>query len=137
MAPTDPWHGSAKHQSLHPTVAKSDWSDEGVLEGVRGWVQPVLGLEKGGCLIVDDTAYPKNGRHSLGVTRQYCGQWGKQDNCQVMASLSLVFWENRLPIALRLYLPKEWATDQVRRQKTGVPEDIRFATKPDITLAQI
>lgn len=106
-AHTDPWHVSAKHQSLHYIVAKSDWSDERVLEGVREWVQPVLGLEKGGYWIVDDTGFPQNGRHSLGVTPQYCGQLGKQDNCQVVASLSLVFWEGRLPIALRLYLPEE------------------------------
>ena len=107
------------------------------LRGVREWVAPALGLEKGGYWIVDDTGIPQNGRHSLGGTRQYCGQLGKQDNCQVVASLSLASPEGRLPIAFRLYLPEEWATDKARRQKTGVPEDIRFATKPDIALAQI
>ena len=78
----DPWRVSAKHQSLHHMVAKSDWSDEAVLEGVREWVTPTLGLEKGCYWIVDDTGFPKNGRHSMGVARQYCGQLGKQDNCQ-------------------------------------------------------
>ena len=136
-AHTDPWHVSAKHQSLHHMVAKSDWSDEAVLDGVREWVAPALGLEKGCYWIVDDTGFPKNGRHSVGVTRQYCGQLGKQDNCQVAVSLSLASPEGSLPIAFRLYLPEEWAADKVRRQKTGVPEDIRFATKPDIALAQI
>ena len=133
----DPWRVSAKHQSLHHMVAKSDWSDEAVLEGVREWVTPTLGLEKGCYWIVDDTGFPKNGRHSVGVARQYCGQLGKQDNCQVAVSLSLASPEGSLPIAFRLYLPEEWATDKARRRKTGVPEDIRFASKPDIALAQI
>ena len=72
-----------------------------------------------------------------GCRRQYCGQLGKQDNCQVAVSLSLASPEGSLPIAFRLYLPEEWATDNARRRKTGVPEDIRFATKPDIAPARI
>ena len=119
-AHTDPWHVSAKHQSLHHLVAQSDWSDAAVLDGVREWVAPALGLEKGCYWIVDDTGFPKNGRHSVGVTRQYCGQLGKQDNCQVAVGLSLASPEGSLPIAFRLYLPEEWATDKARRQKTGV-----------------
>ena len=136
-AHTDPWHVSAKHQSLRHMGAKSDWSDEAVLDGVRDWVAPALELEKGCYWVVDDTGFPKNDRHSVGVARQYCGQLGKQDNCQVAVSLSLASPEGCLPIAFRLYLPEEWATDKARRQKTGVPEDIRFATKPDIALVQI
>ncbi|OUL74128.1 transposase, partial [Paraburkholderia hospita] len=83
----DPLHASAKHQSLHHFVAKADWSDRAVLQRVREWVMPALGAhaaeETGYYWIIDDTGFPKKGRHSVGVARQYCGQLGKQDNCQV------------------------------------------------------
>ena len=87
--------------------------------------------------IVDDTGFPKKGRHSVGVARQYCGQLGKQDNCQVAVSLSVANEQASLPIAYRLYLPEAWASDAERRIKAGVPEDITFHTKPAIALAQI
>jgi len=133
----DPWHVSSKHQSLHHLVAKSDWSDEAVLEGVREWIRPGLKLEKGCYWIVDDTGFPKKGRHSVGVARQYCGQMGKKDNCQVAVSLSLASELGSVPIAFKLYLPEEWASDETRREKAGVPAEIQFATKPQIALEQI
>ena len=136
-AHSDPLHVSAKHQSLHHMVAKSDWSDEAVLSGVREWATPALKLEEGCLWIVDDTGFPKKGRHSVGVARQYCGQLGKQDNCQVAVSLSLASPRGSLPIAFRLYLPEEWVTDKARRDKAGVPAEIDFATKPQIALEQI
>ena len=87
--------------------------------------------------IIDDTGFPKKGRHSVGVTRQYCGQLGKQDNCQVAVSLSLANHDASLPVAYRLYLPGDWAQDQARRDKARVPETITFQTKPEIALEQI
>ena len=77
-AHVDPWRVSAKHQSLHHMVAKSDWSDEVMLEGVREWVTPTLGLEKGCYWIVDDTGFPKNGRHSVGVAANTAGSWANK-----------------------------------------------------------
>jgi SRSO17 transposase len=104
----DPLHVQAKHQSLHHFVAKSAWSDAAVLREVRAVVEPGLGLEHGCYWIIDDTGIPKQGTHSVGVTRQYCGQLGKTENCQVAVSLSLASATGSLPIQWRLYLPKEW-----------------------------
>jgi SRSO17 transposase len=71
------------------------------------------------------------------VARQYCGQLGKQDNCQVAVTLSLANHHASLPVAYQLYLPKEWADDKERCRKAGVPEDIDFRTKPEIALEQV
>src|SRR5712672_2408738 len=136
-AHTDPLHVSAKHQSLHHLVAQSEWSDSAVLACVRDWVLPMLRRKSRFYWIIDDTGYPKKGTHSVGVARQYCGQLGKQDNCQVAVSLSLASVRGSLPVGYQLYLPKDWAADLVRRKKAGVPDDVRFATKPEIALEQI
>lgn len=136
-AHTAPLRVQAKHQSLHHFVAKSAWSDAAVLERARQWVMPWLGLEGGCYWIVDDSGHPKQGRHSVGVGHQHCGQLGKTANCQVAVSLSLASARGSVPIDYRLYLPREWAEDAVRRQTCGVPEDVEFATKPQIALEQM
>src|SRR5579864_718299 len=126
------------HQSLHHFVANAPWSDEAFLERVRHFVLPVM-KQNGSVVawIVDDTGFVKKGTHSVGVTRQYCGQVGKQENCRVAVSLSVATEQASLPIAWRLYLPEIWAQDQKRRTETGVPEQISFETKPAIALGQI
>src|SRR6266480_4443750 len=136
-AHTDPLHVSAKHQSLHHLVAQSEWSDKAVLKCVRDWVMPKLGPKSRFYWIVDDTGFRKKGVHSVGVARQYCGQLGKQDNCQVAVSLSLSTERGSVPIDWRLYLPEQWAKDRRRRKKAGVPEELKFQTKPQIALEQI
>ncbi|ESY48098.1 hypothetical protein X745_28700 [Mesorhizobium sp. LNJC374B00] len=113
----------AAHQSLHHFVAKADWLDDAVLGVVRAQVLPAL--ERQGQIrawIVDDTGFPKKGKHSVGVARQYCGQLGKQDNCQVAVSLSVATDKASLPVAYQLYLPESWANDP-DCAKAGVPED--------------
>jgi SRSO17 transposase len=125
-------------QSLHHLVAKAPWSDEVLLEQVREQVLP--GMKKNGPVvawIVDDTGFPKKGKHSVGVAHQYCGQLGKQANCRVAVSLSVATLSSSLPIGYRLYLPKDWAADGERREKAEVPEEVRFQTKPEIALDQI
>ena len=125
-------------QSLHHLVAKAPWSDAVLLEQVRNYVLPALQRQEPVVAwIVDDTGFPKKGKHSVGVTRQYCGQVGKQENCRVAVSLSVATWSSSLPIAYRLYLPKEWAEDAERREKTEVPKEVEFQTKPEIALDQI
>jgi SRSO17 transposase len=134
----DPDNPQPMRQSLHHLVAKAPWSDEVLLQQVRQQVLPTM--QKQGPVvawIVDDTGFPKKGKYSVGVTRQYCGQVGKQENCRVAVSLSVATWSSSLPIAYRLYLPREWAEDAARREKTEVPEEVEFQTKPDIALEQI
>jgi SRSO17 transposase len=109
-----------------------------LLEAVHRHVVPAI--ERQGPItawIVDDTGIPKKGRHSVGVARQYCGQLGKRDNCQVAVTLSLANEHASLPVAYRLYLPEAWAGDAERRIKAGVPPDTPFQTKPRIALDQI
>jgi SRSO17 transposase len=126
------------HQSLHHVVADAPWSDEAVLAAVRSYVLTAM-RQRGSvqAWIVDDTGFPKKGRHSVGVARQYCGQVGKQENCRVAVSLSVSTNTASLPIAWRLYLPHEWADDSARRKQAGVPEEIQFETKPALALEQI
>ena len=126
------------HQSLHHLVADAPWNDEEMLAEVRRSVLPTM--QKQGPVvawIVDDTGFPKQGKHSVGVARQYCGQVGKQDNCQAAVSLSVSTWDASLPIAWRLYLPEVWCQDDKRCQQAGVPEGVAFQTKPEIALQQI
>jgi SRSO17 transposase len=137
-AVTAPERTAAQHQSLLHFVGQGPWSDEAVLAKVRQMVLPAV--ERHGPIeawIIDDTGFPKKGRHSVGVARQYCGQLGKQDNCQVAVSLSLANAHASLPVAYRLYLPQEWVLDGARRSKAGIPHDIEFKTKPEIALDQI
>jgi len=126
------------HQSLHHLVADAPWSDEALLRRVRESAVPAM-RQKGPvqAWIVDDTGFVKKGTHSVGVTRQYCGEVGKQENCRVAVSLSIATNRASLPVAWRLYLPEVWANDQARRREAGVPDEIAFETKPAIALKQI
>src|SRR5215218_5674890 len=137
-AVTAPARVSAKHQSLLHFVANAPWSNERVLSRIQELTLPII--EGSGAIeawIIDDTGFPKKGRHSVGVARQYCGQLGKRDNCQVAVSLSLANHAASLPIAWRLYLPLEWTADAERRAASGIPETVGFLTKPEIALEQI
>lgn len=126
------------HQRMHHLVADSPWSDRRLLAAVRDYALPVFGAHGGvQAWIVDDTGIPKKGSHSVGVTRQYCGVLGKQENCQVAVSLSVANERLSLPIAYELYLPEIWATVQERRMKAGVPDDVAFRTKLEISTAQL
>jgi SRSO17 transposase len=126
------------HQSLHHIVAEAAWNDAALLREVRRQVLPAMTRKHPRTAwIVDDTGFPKKGTHSVGVTRQYCGQLGKQENCRVAVSLSLATEQTSLPVAYQLYLPEIWAQDPARRNQARVPKEIRFQTKPEIALRQI
>ena len=137
-AATAPSRVAAQHQSLLHFVAKGNWSDAAVLAKVREMVVPKI--ERHGAIeawVIDDTGFPKHGHHSVGVSHQYCGQSGKQDNCQVAVSLSIANHHASLPVAYQLYLPNSWVDDKTRRVKAGVPDEIAFKTKLEIALEQI
>jgi SRSO17 transposase len=137
-AATAPAQTSAQHQSLLHFISQGAWSDAAVLGKVREHVLPCI--ESHGAIeawIVDDTGFPKYGEHSVGVAHQYCGQVGKQTNCQIAVSLSLANHHASLPVAYRLYLTESWAKDSDRRKVVGIPEDVEFTTKPKMALRQI
>ena len=126
------------HKRLLNFVSDGAWSDAAVLAAMRRQVLPVL--EAHGAVrrwIVDETGMAKKGAHSVGVARQYCGELGKIENCQVLVSLSVANEVAALPVAARLYLPEAWAGDPERRDAAGVPLDVTFQTKPSIALELI
>src|SRR3974377_1065725 len=137
-AVTAPQEVAAQHQRLLHFVANSSWSDAAVLAKVRGLILPVI--EQHGPIqawIVDDTSFPKCGSKSVGVHHQYCGQLGKQANCQVAVTLSVANHHSSLPIAARLCLPQKWAKEAWRGKKAGIPREVSSKTKPQIALEQI
>ncbi len=134
-AATAPSRVSGQHQSLLHFVGQSEWCDEAVLAEARAYILPAM--ERHGPIeawIIDDASFPKQGRHSVGVARQYCGQLGKRANCQAAVTLSLANHHASLPVGYRLYLPKEWAEDAPRRKQAGVPDEVVFETKTKIAL---
>lgn len=134
-AATAPARVSGQHQSLLHVVGQSEWSDAAVLAEARAYALP--SMERPDPIeawILDDTSFPKQGRQSVGVARQYCGQLGKRANCQVAVRLSLANHHASLPVGYRLDLPKEWAEDEPRRKQAGVPDPVVFATKTAIAL---
>ena len=137
-AKIDPRHVKSRHQSMHHFVAHAPWDERAVLRVARNWA--LEQFERHGPVeawVVDDTGIPKKGKHSVGVTRQYCGVLGKQDNCQVAVTVSLVNEGMSVPAAHRLYLPESWANDPGRRRVARVPEDIEFQTKWQIARDEI
>src|SRR5438552_4193278 len=121
-------------QALQQFVNQSPWNDQKVLRRYRGHLAQTFASPQG-IFIIDDTAFPKQGKHSVGVQRQYCGALGKRANCQVAVSIHYVSPRGHYPLDLRLYLPDSWLEDKRRLDKAGVPEDERRAlSKPEIAL---
>jgi SRSO17 transposase len=123
-------------EQIHHFVATSRWSTAPIEEVLIEKADALVGGD-GAHLIVDDTAVPKKGEHSVGVAHQYCGALGKQANCQCLVSVTLARDEMPVPVALRLYLPEDWAKDAARRKKAAVPSDIAFLPKWQIALAEV
>lgn len=121
---------------LHHFIAVAPWDTAVMRQVLMAEADTLVGHARA-FLVVDETAWAKKGTHSVGVARQWCGRLGKTENCPVAVSLTLAQGEVPVPIALDLYLPKEWANDAARRQKAGIPAGVTFAPKWKLALAQI
>jgi len=119
-------------QCLQQFVNQSPWEWAPVRERLAKKMTEAIGPE---AWIVDDTGFPKFGRHSVGVARQYCGALGKVANCQVGVSVSAATDEASCPLDWRLFLPQEWDADAERRAKAHLPDDVRHAPKWRLALA--
>jgi SRSO17 transposase len=125
----------AMRQRLQQAVTIAAWSDSEVLARLSKKLDAELpGVE---ALVIDDTGFPKKGKHSVGVQRQYSGTLGRVDNCQVAVSLHLAGEQGSGMIGFRLFLPESWATDRKRRKDVGVPSDVVAATKSELALAHL
>ena len=120
------------YEALQHFITDSPWAAEPMWTQLRALV-PV----RRGVLALDDTSFPKQGTHSVGVKRQYCGALGKIANCQVAVSTVLLDDQLAWPLTFELYLPQEWDTNAARRAKAGIPDQIRFREKWRIALAHI
>ncbi len=125
-----------ERQQLHHFVCQAEWDFEALEAVLWDKADELVGDERA-VLIVDDTALPKKGEHSVGVARQYCGVLGKKANCQCLVTLTLARNEVPVPLVLRLYLPESWAVDQERRAEAGIPEHVVFRPKWRIALDEV
>jgi SRSO17 transposase len=134
----DPEHASAGHQRIHHFISSTSWDDHEVrLAAARYAIAALEEREPVVAWIIDDTGFLKQGKHSVGVQRQYTGSAGKTANCQVAVSLSVTTPTQHLPIDFALFLPESWTENAERRQKARIPADTVFKTKHDIALGMI
>jgi SRSO17 transposase len=123
--------GEATPDGVQHLLARADWDADAVRDDLTRYVAEHLG-DPTGVLVIDETAFPKRGDHSVGVQRQYCGAVGKVENCQVGVFLGYVTARGRALLDRALYLPREWAADARRRKRAGVPKKAAFATKVEL-----
>jgi SRSO17 transposase len=137
-ASATPAHASAAHQKLHHFIANTAWSDHDVrLAAARYAIAAMEERDPMVAWVIDDTGFLKQGKHSVGVQRQYKGSAGKTANCQVGVSLSVTTRTEHLPIDFALFLPEPWTEDPLRRSKTRIPAEMTFKTKHALALEMI
>jgi|LGVC01.1.fsa_nt_gb SRSO17 transposase len=127
----------SNNQSMQNCISESPWNERLVIAHIQRDVTDLIGDPVNGSIHIDESGFPKQGTESVGVKRQYCGRLGKVENCQVGVFLGYVNETYRTLIDERLYLPEDWAEDQDRREKCGVPEDVVFKTKAELGLEMI
>lgn len=128
-------HDQERHR-LQAFIGESQWEHQPLLDELAIQVADAIG-EPDGVLVFDPSGFHKSGAHSVGVQRQWCGRLGKIDNCQVAVYLGYVSRVEQALVNVRLYLPEEWATDQRRRKKCGVPTKVRFRTRHELALEML
>src|ERR1700678_1522666 len=121
--------GDADYQSMQQFVADSPWEPALVVRAVAERVAPAIDVD---AWVLDDTGFPKDGKDSPGVKRQYSGTLGKTGNCQIGVSVHAVGGAGTVPLGWALYLPEEWCEDPQRRRKAKIPDDVKFKTKPEL-----
>jgi len=114
-------------------IGESDWDHRPLLDRLCEDVVKDLG-EENGVLVIDPSAFPKKGKDSVGVARQWCGRLGKKENCQLGVFLSYVSNKGHALVDERLYMPRDWGRDKARRSKCRVPRRVRFKTAPGLAL---
>lgn len=131
----DPVLCEAYHARLLHFIADSVWSDHRVRRAATAYaITAMVEREPIAAWIVDDTGFLKQGKHSVGVQRQYTGTAGKVTNCQIGVSLSVATRTEHLPLDFELYLPRPWVEEPARRKEAKIPEEIGFRTKPELAL---
>src|SRR3974377_1732192 len=123
-------------RTLQKFLGQGRWSAEAALEELQRHAVEVFG-DPEATLNVDETGFPKKGTQSVGVKRQYAGCLGRTDNCQIGVFVNYCGSTGHTLIDRRLFLPEEWAADQVRRKKAGVPDNVVFRTKPELALEML
>jgi SRSO17 transposase len=123
--------GESRPDGMQRLLSQAVWDTDGVRDDLRRYVLSQLGRQ-GAIGVLDETSFPKRGTHSAGVGMQYCGTTGDVENCQVGVFLGYVTPRGHALIDRELYLPKEWCEDQARRQAAGIPETVRFQSKPEL-----
>src|SRR5215217_4460123 len=121
--------GDAQYQSMQQFLADSPWDPALVVKAVAERVAPVIDVE---AWVLDDTGFPKDGKDSPGVKRQYSGTLGKTGNCQIGVSVHAVGKRGTVPLGWALYLPEDWCADRQRRRKAKIPDEVVFKTKPEL-----
>jgi SRSO17 transposase len=115
-------------RNLQHFVGCAEWDHQPLMMELARQVGEELG-EDDGVLVFDPPAFPKQGKKSVGVARQWCGRLGKVDNCQVAIYMAYVSRTDHALVNSRLYFPEEWASDRARRKAAGVPKEVRFSSR--------
>jgi SRSO17 transposase len=128
--------GEATPDGMQRLLSTAQWDADEVRDDLRSYVVEHIGDETA-VLVIDETGFIKKGNKSVGVQRQYSGTAGRIENCQIGVFLAYAGSKGQAFIDRELYLPKDWAEDKPRRREAGVPEEVEFATKPQLAMRML